>query len=326
MGSEPLLVLRALGLGDALTGIAALRALRRMVAPRPLLLAAPSVIGGWLQQLGEVDAVVPTPDLDADPPGRALGVHDADDLHGNGPASRDLLAAAGPRRLLAFADPASRVEWRADEHEVARWLRLVASIGAEGSVDDLRLRSLAEAEAARGHTVVVHPGAAFASRRWPVERWAEVVRRLAADGHPVTVTLGPGEGSLGRELLDDHLRGAVTLQQADLPALARTVGAARLLLCGDTGVAHLATALAVPSVLLFGPIAPDRWGPAIDHERHTLIWHGDGTGDPHGCVIDPALARTTPDEVVAAADDLLRRWRPAAPPVPPSAGRSPARR
>src|SRR5207237_79615 len=42
------------------------------------------------------------------------------------------------------------------------------------------------------------------------------------------------------------------------------------LVCGDTGVAHLATALGTPSVLLFGPVPPSRWGPLADPELHTV--------------------------------------------------------
>src|SRR6476659_7433301 len=55
----PVLALRAIGLGDALTGVPALRALRRRFAPRPLLLAAPTVLGRWLTDLDVVDGFVP---------------------------------------------------------------------------------------------------------------------------------------------------------------------------------------------------------------------------------------------------------------------------
>jgi len=57
------LVLRALGLGDALTGIPALRGLRRAFPEHRLTLAAPSQLGQWLRRLDVVDAVLPTPDL-----------------------------------------------------------------------------------------------------------------------------------------------------------------------------------------------------------------------------------------------------------------------
>jgi ADP-heptose:LPS heptosyltransferase len=83
------------------------------------------------------------------------------------------------------------------------------------------------------------------------------------------------------------------------------VARAGLVLCGDTGVAHLATAYATRSVLLFGPTPPDRWGPVIDPELHTVLWHGNerrsSVGDPHAASIDPLLADISVDEVLAAA-------------------------
>jgi ADP-heptose:LPS heptosyltransferase len=51
------------------------------------------------------------------------------------------------------------------------------------------------------------------------------------------------------------------------------VAVAGRVVCGDTGVAHLATALDVPSVLLFGPTAPREWGP-LDQSRHRVLWSG----------------------------------------------------
>jgi len=81
---------------------------------------------------------------------------------------------------------------------------------------------------------------------------------------------------------------------------------------GDTGTAHLATAYRRPSVVLFGPVSPALWGPPPRAGRgggalHVVLWHGDGTGDPWGTELDPALAEVTVEEVTAALDDLLAR-------------------
>ena len=43
----------------------------------------------------------------------------------------------------------------------------------------------------------------------------------------------------------------------------------------------------------------------MDLDRHVVLWHGDGTGDPHGREPDPALLRTGAEEVLAAARGLL---------------------
>ena len=94
----------------------------------------------------------------------------------------------------------------------------------------------------------------------------------------------------------------------DLRGLAGRVASARLLLCGDTGVAHVATAVGTPSVLLFGPTDPAQWGPALDPQLHEVLWHprdADPAGDPHGAEVDVRLARTGVEEVLLAAERLL---------------------
>jgi ADP-heptose:LPS heptosyltransferase len=93
------------------------------------------------------------------------------------------------------------------------------------------------------------------------------------------------------------------------------VATASLVVCGDTGVAHLATAYATPSVVLFGPTPPAYWGPP-DRPWHRSLWTG-GTGDPHGDAPDPGLLEIAVDDVVAAAAEAaLVRTRNAGRPGP----------
>lgn len=296
-------VLRALGLGDAITGIAALRGVRRRWPDREVVLAAPTAIGRWLRDLALVDAWLPCEGLDSPlawPPG-ARG-HVAVNLHGRGPQSHRLLRATRPDELVAFsckeAGFMSGPQWCEEEHEVRRWCRLVSEAGGPCGPDDLRL----DRDGDDG-TVVVHPGAASASRRWPARRWAEVARALVQAGEKVVVTGGSTECELCREIAG--VAGARDLGgRLTLPDLARLVARARLVLCGDTGVAHLATAYATRSVVLFGPTPPDRWGPPIDPQLHTVLWHGAPggfrPGDPHAASIDPLLADISVGEVLAA--------------------------
>ena len=305
LGPRDLLVLRALGLGDLLTGVPALRGLARRFPDHRLVLAAPAAIGGFLQRRGVVDEVLVTNGLE---PLWAQGSgHLAVDLHGNGPASRDLLAATGPRDLLGFATEGfDGPAWVRHEHEVTRWCRLVQAWGARCGPEDLRLRPR-DPRPGPG-PVLLHPGAASAARRWPLERWSAVTTTLVAAGHEVVVTGTADEAGLGADLAR---AGAVDrCATSDLDGLADLVGSARLVVSGDTGTAHLATALAVPSVTLFGPTPPAWWGPAIDADLHTVLWHGDPAacdyvGDPHGASVDPTLARITAAEVLDAAAAFL---------------------
>jgi ADP-heptose:LPS heptosyltransferase len=66
--------------------------------------------------------------------------------------------------------------------------------------------------------------------------------------------------------------------------------------CGDTGVAHLASALRRPSVVLFGPTSPSRWGPP-PLPIHRVIWTG-REGDPHADRPDPGLLEIEPEVVL----------------------------
>ncbi len=307
-----MVVLRALGLGDLLTAVPALRGLRRQYPHHPIALACPAVLEPLAALTGAVDAVVPVAGL-APLPGGLHRAHVAVNLHGRGPESTRLLHATGPRRLLAFAHedvPASvgGPAWDGDENEVDRWCRLVAAGGAAPVRTDLHLSPPAPDPAwpphPVPHPVIVHPGAAHAARRWPADRWVEVIRALVAAGRDVELTGGPGEHGLVRGIAaavgSPRCRPA---PPSSLLALAARVAAASLLVCGDTGPAHLATAFATPSVLLFGPTSPQRWGP-VTGGPHQVLWAG-STGDPHGQSADPGLLAITVADVVGAVERQL---------------------
>jgi ADP-heptose:LPS heptosyltransferase len=130
-----------------------------------------------------------------------------------------------------------------------------------------------------------------------VERFAAVAAALRADGHRVVVTGGPSERDLAAAV------GAEPVA-TDLTELAALVADAALVVCGDTGVAHLATAYGTPSVLLFGPTPPAEWGPRSG--PHTVLWRGSGRGDPHGADPDAALLALTVPDVLTAARRRVR--------------------
>ncbi|HET8603952.1 MAG TPA: SpoIIE family protein phosphatase [Marmoricola sp.] len=309
------LVLRALGLGDLLAGVPALRCLRRALPEHEIVLAAHSVLEPLVGLTGAVDRLLPQRELeplDWDGPGPDVAV----DLHGNGPASHTILEALHPRVMVAFDAPGTgsdRPVWDEDEHERARWCRLLTStVGGEADPDDVEL-DVPDVPAALEGVTVVHPGATFAARRWPADRFAAVARTLARQGHRVVVTGTPDERGLAGEVaaaagLPDE---AVLAGRTDLAELAALVAGARAVVCGDTGVGHLASAFTTPSVLLFGPTPPHRWGPP-DAGPHTVVWRGSGVGNLWEGRPDPALLRIGVAEVLEACEAL-----------PPHAHRSP---
>jgi ADP-heptose:LPS heptosyltransferase len=293
------LVLRALGIGDLATAVPALRALRAAHPTARLSLAAPARLAPLAELTGVVDRVVPTAGLAAPPkhvPPPAVAVN----LHGRGPQSHRLLAQLRPERMIAFYCPgfSDGPQWAEDEHEVARWCRLLDWYGIPANPGDLSLRPPAVA-AALPEATIVHAGSTSAQRRWPPQRFAEVARRLHADGHHVVLTGGQSEVDIARSVA----RGAglpadrVLAGRTDLAAVAALVAAARLVVSGDTGVAHLATAYGVPSVVLFGPVPPKWWGPPADRSQHRALYHGDAEGSP--------LFAITVPEVLAAVGEAL---------------------
>jgi ADP-heptose:LPS heptosyltransferase len=302
-----LLAYRALGLGDRLTGVPALRALRRAYPGHRLQLATPRALAPLAQLTGAVDTVLDVRALEP-LPRSAHGADVAVNLHGRGPESHAVVRAAAPRRLVAFArDAGPGPRWRPGEHEVVRWCRLLEESGIPADPADLGLpRPQWPAPTAAAGATLLHPGAASPARRWPAERWAQVARAELAAGRPVVITGDAGERPLALRIAaaagvdpDRVLAGRTGVAE-----LAAAVAAAARVVCGDTGVAHLATAFCIPSVVLFGPVPPAEWGPPPDRPRHRALWAG-RRGDPHADVPDPGLLAIGSDAAVRELSALV---------------------
>ena len=301
-------MLRALGLGDLLTAVPALRALRAAYPEAELVLGAPAVYEPLVALMGAVDRVRSMSGL-VDVPDEERPVAVAVNLHGRGPQSTRLLQCLAPERLVAFASPecgSAGPQWHEDEHEVARWCRLVGeTLHVPVDAGDLLLARPSDPPVV-ADAVVVHPGAAHGARRWPAERFAEVVAWATARGLAPVVTGTDAERELARAVSRAAGLGddAVLAGRLSLGELAVLVASARLVVSGDTGVSHLATAYRTPSVTLFGPTPPQLWGPPRD-ARHIALWNGTGRGDPFAAAVDPALLTIDVAQVTAAAAQAL---------------------
>ncbi len=326
--------LRALGLGDLLTAVPALRALQDWAAESrgaavrsriavmeafgntpvavAVAVAAPAALAPLVRLAGCAH-------VEATPLGKLPeAVRGADvlvNLHGCGPQSHRIALAARPERLVAFAHSdvpatAGMPAWRAEEHEVRRWCRLLEESGIPADPTRLGLPTpdaLPPGADTTGATVM-HPGAASGARRWPAERFARVAAEEARAGRRVVITGSAGERALALDVAARAglLGDAVLAGRTDLLQLASVVARAGRVVCGDTGVAHLATAFETPSVLLFGPTSPQRWGPPAapapptppEPVRHRVLWAG-RTGDPHAERPDPGLLTIAPADVLS---------------------------
>ncbi len=300
-----ILALRALGVGDLATAVPALRGLRAALPGEPLALAAPAWLTPLIELIGGVDRVLPTDGL-APRDWAGITPDVAVNLHGSGPESHRLLQSAGPAKLWAYASAAAGFHdgpvWTDEEHEVHRWCRLLWHYGVTADEADLSL-AVPDADVPRGVTII-HPGAKSPSRRWPPSRFAAVAAGLAARGHRVVVTGSGAELDLAARVA----AGVGEVARTSLTELAALVAHARLLISGDTGIAHLATAYRTPSVTLFGPMSPARWGPP-PRPWHHPIWHGTRSepGDSTAPGVHPALLAVGEQEVLSAAFELAGR-------------------
>lgn len=304
------LVLRALGLGDLLVAVPALRGLRRAYPAHRVVLAAPAWLGPVVALTGAVDALLPVTDLDAAlrPVDGPDGVDVAVNLHGAGPQSHALLDALGPRERIGHAAPGwDGPVWVDETNERRRWVEVLRHHGVPGDPSDVGLGRPTVPSPAPG-TVVVHVGAAYGSRSWPADRFAAVARALTAAGRTVVLTGSAAE----RERATAIAAAAGLPQQANLAGrtglaeLAALVADAALVVTVDTGAAHLATAYATPSVVLFGPATVERWGPPAEGPHVVLTDERVRVGDAFGTEPDPALLAVGPADVLRAAEALLQ--------------------
>lgn len=157
--------------------------------------------------------------------------------------------------------------------------------------------------------VALSPGGRITLKSWPLEHYVALGRRLVTRGHRVLAVFGPGEREVAASLVAGVGEGA-TLEEASsyeehAAMLAGCVGA----VMNDGGNLHLAVALDVPSVCLFGPTDPRIWA-APDATRHRAL-KGECPCTPeqvHTCSPRRCLTATSPEEVEAA---LLAVMHPA---------------
>jgi heptosyltransferase I len=150
---------------------------------------------------------------------------------------------------------------------------------------------------------IINPGAGWGAKRWPARRYGEVARQLGKGGLRVFVNCGPGEEKLFEEVnaASDHTVTPIRSTITELIALTRR---ARLFVGGDTGPMHLAAALQVPVVAIFGPTDPARNGP---FGTKNIVLRNPASTTSHARLARPdeAMLEITAEAVVEAARTLL---------------------
>jgi len=110
--------------------------------------------------------------------------------------------------------------------------------------------------------VAVNPGASWPSKRWMPDRFARLSDRLVKErGVRILIVWGPGERPLAEEIARSMREKSIMAPETSLKQLMVLIKRCRLLITGDTGPLHIAAALGIPTVALFGPSDPARNGP-----------------------------------------------------------------
>jgi heptosyltransferase-1 len=151
--------------------------------------------------------------------------------------------------------------------------------------------------------VLMNPGAGWGAKQWPAERYGEVARALAQIGLTTLINFTPPEQELARRVQEasEGVAHPISCSISELIALTRR---ARLFIGGDTGPLHLAAALRVPVVAIFGPTDPARNGP---YATRSVILRSpvSKTSLSHTSTPDPGLLSITSMDVITAARQLL---------------------
>lgn len=293
-------VFRALQLGDLLCAIPAVRAVRAAYPEarialvglpwaRQLAMRFSHHFDGFLEFPGFPGMPERAPQMSAIP--RFLdAAHDEHfdlvlQMHGSGELTNPLAVLMDGALTAGFyrpghyrPDPQRFFEWRDEEHEVLRWIRLVRELGIAPCGEALEFplgeRDWSEWHSLRlGDYAVLHPGSQLPSRRWPAERFAEVGEELAAEGLQIVLTGTARERPLTRRVRQLMREPAIDLAgDTTLGTLGAVIGKARLLVSNDSGVSHIAAALRTPSVVVACGSDPSRWAP-LDGELHRVLYH-----------------------------------------------------
>jgi heptosyltransferase-1 len=155
-----------------------------------------------------------------------------------------------------------------------------------------------------GEFATLNPGAGWGAKRWPAERYGEVARGLAKIGLRSILNYGPGEEELV-SAAEAASGGAAQRMKCSITELIALSRRARLFVGGDTGPLHLAAALSVPVIGIYGPTDPSRNGPY--GTRSVVLRSAESiTSHARRAKADEGLLSITSKDVIAAATILLR--------------------
>jgi heptosyltransferase-2 len=306
-------------LGDAVMALPAVRNLKALLGTEPLTVAAPDKLAAWWEACPCVDRVIALREprrlvacagqLREGKFGAAVllpnSLRAALEARLAGIGQRVGYARGGRGWLLTQAIPVPEQN-PARMHQRFYYLDLVAALG--GSPDD-SMPALRDAgsPAPNEFQVAICPGAEYGpAKRWPAERFLEVARHFAAQKAKIVLLGAAGDAEVCAELAAQLPGAENRAGRTTLAEFMAALAASRLAVCNDSGAMHVAAALGVPTVAIFGSTEPALTGPLGPSAR--VIRHHVPCSPCflRVCPIDFAcMTSISPARVIAAAEALL---------------------
>ncbi|MCK4859918.1 MAG: lipopolysaccharide heptosyltransferase II [Candidatus Omnitrophica bacterium] len=211
-------------------------------------------------------------------------------------------------------------KYKGEKHEVDYNLDLVRTIGADTNDKSFSIKTNQEEDTVdfllknskikdNDSLIAIHPGSSCHSKRWPIERFAQVGRKLAITGGEKIVIVGDKqEEELGKTM--EKLMQIPVLNltaKLSLKQLAALFKRCSLLISTDSGPVHIAAAVGLRCVVIFGRnlagLSPRRWGPRL---KNSVVLHNPPNCYPclaHNCQNNlECLQRITVEDVLKAVE------------------------
>lgn len=334
-------VFRALQLGDLLQAIPALRAIRACFQEAEITLIGLPWAKSFAQRfhcyidrfvefagfpgISEVE-VLPGRIAAFLEEQRAYNYDLAIQMHGSGRTSNGFILALGAKMTVGYYEGRCKegltagAPYPEDQHEIYRNLGLAKMLGCQDCDPRLEfpLCDQDHKEAAlllsrlpypNRPWIGLHVGATASSRRWPSRYFATLADELTQKFKAQIILTGNSDEKAMVQAVQAKMKmQSLNLAgETSLGGLAALMSQFDLFVSNDTGPAHIANALDIPSITIFGPVDYRRWAP-LDQVRHPIVRHAVACS-PCGfsdCPIDHRCLRgVNPASVMSVAERLL---------------------
>ena len=219
-----------------------------------------------------------------------------------------------PHRNLLYTH---LVNYDLDGYEGTQFARLLAPLDTNDFSYNLEgcLSTRETNMASTDKSVTIHPGSTSVYKQWDLEKFSKLAHTLAIErAFQVALIGGSNDIESANVILREagcdgrivSFAGQLTLQET-----AETIRRSRLFISGDSGLAHLAIAVGTPTVVIFGPTDPGKWG--LKNSRHEIVRKSPACspcfifGYHKLCRSIECMADISPKEVLAACDALLKK-------------------